>query len=340
MNTIATLFPQWVAAASRAPSAHNVQPARWHLSNSGSVYSVYLLEDRQRRLHVADASERDHQLSLGAAFEGLALAAAGDGFQVGEPEFNAQQPSGDELHWYARAAVSEGSNADELANWITQRTTYRDLFMPLEEVEVTSAIAALEQHRCCFIRDAEKIKTLADVHDQCSLDLAAEPAFYRELYQWLRFNRRHKDWHRDGLSGESLAMSGLEQQFGALGAHPWLFQLYCRLGLGKLLVAEEKKTCSASFLLVVLAPSQETRFASGRNFYRLWLAIAALGLHACPMSALVDHEKGLSALKKAITIDGDQQIINVFRVGKAASEPPPAARLPKEELLVEVLPQQ
>src|SRR3954452_23916125 len=64
--------------ACRAPSVHNTQPWRWHVSGQ----EILLYADRSRRLEVADPSGRDLLISCGAALHHCQVAAAGLGWSA------------------------------------------------------------------------------------------------------------------------------------------------------------------------------------------------------------------------------------------------------------------
>src|SRR5579884_2384630 len=63
--------PGYIAAARRAPSAHNAQPWRLHLQADGSYTLCYAYADKL----LADPDDRDALLGIGAFYETLALAA-------------------------------------------------------------------------------------------------------------------------------------------------------------------------------------------------------------------------------------------------------------------------
>ena len=71
----AQMLRRVVGAALASPSVHNVQPARWRIDGDALV----LLEDVSRRLSVGDPQGTDAAISLGAAAEGAAIAASGEG---------------------------------------------------------------------------------------------------------------------------------------------------------------------------------------------------------------------------------------------------------------------
>ena len=68
--------------AARAVSVHNVQPARWRFEPEGDLV---LLRAVDRALPVADPTGHDVMLSLGAAFEGMAIALSRIGCTLGAP---------------------------------------------------------------------------------------------------------------------------------------------------------------------------------------------------------------------------------------------------------------
>src|SRR3954464_1954562 len=65
----------------RAPSVHNIQPARWRFGPD----RVTLFRALDRTLPIADPTGHDLQASLGAAFEGMAIAMSARGFALGAP---------------------------------------------------------------------------------------------------------------------------------------------------------------------------------------------------------------------------------------------------------------
>ena len=67
-----------IREAALAPSVHNVQPARWRMADDGLI----MFEDLAVRLSVGDPDGNDAAISLGAAVEGLSLAASQSGLTV------------------------------------------------------------------------------------------------------------------------------------------------------------------------------------------------------------------------------------------------------------------
>src|SRR5690606_12154677 len=71
-----------VEKAARAPSPHNIQPARWRFIGN----EAQLFECASRWLTIGDPSGRDNRIALGMAWEGMSLALSTAGFFLEEPE--------------------------------------------------------------------------------------------------------------------------------------------------------------------------------------------------------------------------------------------------------------
>ena len=319
-----------VASASRAPSPHNTQPARWRFSGD----RVELHECVDRRLAVGDPTGRDHAIALGSAWAGMAIALSERGFQLG-----AMQPlSGGEgpVRGVGFAIVGSGAEPDPLAFAVRMRRAYRGMFTQADAAARSRLDElVLRWPSIAWVDGADARAQIGREYDAAAAAGLHDPAFVRELYTWMRFSPRHRDWSRDGLAADCLALSPLEAWGGRLALRPGVVRVLAALGLAGLLVSEAAKVRSATALALLLAPRTEDPFATGRTFYRFWLDIAACGFSAVPMSALADSPDHSRRLVAAHAGGRDVALINVFRIGPTP-QPPPAesARLPDAELLL------
>lgn len=325
-----------VRFAARAPSVHNVQPARWRFRAGGEVQLYRVLE---RALPVADPSGRDVRQSLGAAFEGLALALSLRGLALGPPAFvvpgSADAPAG--LEPVATARVTSGGAADPLAGFVERRRAFRGRFEPASEAE----LAALRAHFAdaadvCLVEGAPALAALARRHDRASHGFLARPDYGREFHRWCRYTRAHPDYGRDGLNGECLALSAPERAAASVLMRPGVFALLERIGLGRVLVSEAAPIRSAAAVLLFCPRRGLDPFEVGRRFHRLWLELTALGLHACPLSALADEESEGAALAREHGLDSGHVLVNALRVGPVRhARVPESPRLPPHECLLD-----
>ena len=319
-----------VASASRSPSPHNTQPARWRFAGD----RIELHECVDRRLAVGDPTGRDQAIALGAAWEGMAIALSERGFRLGAM----QRLAGNVglVRGVGFANVEPGAKPDPLASAVRIRRAYRGPF-PTADAARLSRLDELARRwpSIAWVHEAEARARIGREYDSAAAAGLRDPAFAKELYAWMRFSPRHPNWFRDGLAADCLALSPLEAWGGRLAMRPGVVRALAALGLAGLLVSEAAKVRSAAALALLLSPRSEDPFATGRAFYRFWLDLAASGFSAVPMSALADSPEHSRRLVAAHAPSKDAALINVFRVGPTP-EPPPAesARLPAEEILL------
>lgn len=322
------------ADANRAPSVHNIQPARFRFETD----SILVLEDRSRRLWIGDPEGKDNEKSLGAASEGLVLALSerGKGAIVEETQGPRGEAAAKTLREVARVRLTGAAQRDGLAPYAATRASYRGAFARPDN----AARAALERvGEVCpdlrLVSEGQAIAQVATMFDAASMRVLRERDYRGELVSWLRLRQSHPAYRRDGLSSEHMALS----EFGALGAGLVMgkaFSLLDRLGLAAPLLAESAKVKGAAGIGLFHRPRAEPEFDTGRRFYRVWLEIERQGLALCPMSVLADLPDVATHLLDQFKVGGERKLVTVFRIGQRppSYRQPPRARLPAEELLV------
>ena len=146
-----------------APSVHNVQPARWRIEND----ALLLIEDMSRRLAVGDPTGNDAAISLGAAAEGLRIAASRA--ELVAIESRSELPAAtDALRPVARFRFEPEAAIDPLAEWLDQRASWRGNFLPPTEADRTAA-ATLEAD------DAETISAALEIVTDLPVDVILVP---------------------------------------------------------------------------------------------------------------------------------------------------------------------
>ena len=321
-----------VAEAARAPTVHNVQPARWRFLADGRVV-LYRAVDRA--LPVADPTGHDVRVSLGAAWEGMSIALSRHGLGLSEPEFFAEGADEEAGRIaVARARLVEGAAPDPLADFVEARRSFRGRFLPLGD-DVLRRLTAMGGDDVRWMTDAARITEMAGLYDEASYSFVRQPAYHEELYRWMRLSPAHPDWARDGLNAECMALSGVERAAASVLLRPRVFDVLKRVGAARAVISEAAQIRSASALLLFTPRRDLGDFAVGRLFYRIWLQVASVGAGMVPMSALADSPAARERLSREHGILAERRLANVFRVGGV---PPGAAarspRLPADELLV------
>jgi nitroreductase len=321
-----------IAEARLAPSVHNIQPSRWRQTDGG----IELLGDPSRSIPVADPQWRDWRLSHGAALEGLAIALAGRGLRIAQLDLAASgpQPIADSKPIIARLVVANIDRRPEAEPTAT-RASWRGSFKPVD-AETRASLDRLSGARndVILVRDPDAISAAASLGDQAGLYFMRDAAHRKELLAWLRLDRSHANYRRDGLSAEAMSLSSIEAWGAGMVLGP-LFQALDRVGLAAPLVSERAKTKSSAALVLFHRPKDEDAFGSGRAFYRVWLEMERQGLQGCPISVLADWAVARDTLTAKHGVPEGRQIVSVFRIGRPKGTPRTAhSRLPVDELLV------
>lgn len=307
-----------------APSAHNTQPAMWRKDGDGFILTM----DSSRRLPVADHGDYDLLLSLGAQIEGLDLSLRERGHRVGRVQ------EIDRQHW--RVEIEAASDKDPLFASIGQRKTYRGVFQPLGEEMLREARTAFMDRDCYLLveQDLDKEK-LSAWYDEASLQFFSDSNYVGELYSWLRFDKNAPAWRQDGLNGDAMALSPIENAFARYLLRPKVFRFLRRAGLGKPLISEAAKNRAAGFFLLLIAKEMDLSdpMTMGRRFYRDWLRAAQIGVSLCPVSNLVDNPTTRRRIETEFGIAKGKRLFKIFRAGRAPENTPGRYRLPLNRYL-------
>src|SRR3954469_15473658 len=299
--------------AARAPSVHNVQPARWRFEPDGHVVLFRALD---RVLPVADPTGNDVDVSLGAAFEGMAIALSRIGLRLGPPvPERSSQAEG--CAPVVRARVTDGAIEDPLAPYVSVRRSYRGEFTRRGARELAGA-RLMEANDVHVIDDALDIGMGSRSHDAATWRFESRPEYHAELWSWLRLRHHDPRYRRDGLNADCLALSTPERYAAMLLLRPVMFRVLTHLRVARFLISEAPAVRSAIALVLFIPRRTDSPFEVGRRFYRLWLELTAAGLHAAPMSASADDAETRMRYEKLIP--SDRRLANVLRVGHAPTD--------------------
>lgn len=191
--------------ATLAANSHNTQPWRFRVDDS----VIDIVPDLSRRTPVVDPDDHHLFVSLGCAAENLLIAARAAG-RIGEWTIE-----GDAL----RYIFSEGpARAEPLFATITRRQSTRAEYdgraVPAADVETLRQAAATPGVRLIILTERRRISQVRDLVLSGNAIQVADPAFRRELKEWLRFNPRDAVASGDGLFS---ATTGNPVLPGALG---------------------------------------------------------------------------------------------------------------------------
>ncbi len=321
-----------VAEANIAPSVHNIQPTRFRFADDGAIA---VLEDRKRRLPVADPSGADTWRSLGAASEGLSIALSARGFATNVVWMDVVEGA-IAPRQVARVTIAGDAAPDRLRAFVPQRATWRGAFAAKDAAATKGLDGLRATTDLQLVEGRSAIADIARLYDTTSLLTLRDTAYRAELRSWMRLGRLNRNWGRDGLNAHAMALSTFEAAGADVVLGKRMFPTLDRIGLAGPLIAEGAKVRSAAAIGLFHRSADEHDFEVGRRFYRLWLEITTAGLCLCPMSVLADTPATATQLKAQFGVDPARKLVNVFRIGirPAHARPPRRARLPAWDLLV------
>jgi nitroreductase len=253
--------------ATLAASGHNTQPWRFRLADG----RIAILPDFARRTPVVDPDDHHLFVSLGCAAENLALAAAARG-RGGELRFD---PAGNgSVAFELGAGPAERSTLFEaIPKRQSTRADYDGRPVAVADLEVLAAAARIPGVDLILATDRQQIERVLDLVVTGNSAQMGDPAFVRELKDWLRFNPRQALETGDGL-------------FSAASGNPivptWLggpmFDLVFRAAAENDKYARQLRSSAGVAIFVSERSDKDHWTRAGRACQRFALQATALGL--------------------------------------------------------------
>ena len=253
-----------VHAATLAANGHNAQPWRFRVEPR----AIEILPDVSRRTAIVDPDDHHLYVSLGCALETLLQAGLGYGW-AGEPEM---LPGGG-----VRVAFSSApARPDALFQAIPRRASTRAEYdgRPVDAATLRGLEAAVGQDVALrWVLEPDERAHLTDMIVDGNSAQLADPAFMRELTDWIRFDAGEALARRDGLFAAAS---------GNLTTPRWLGERLLPMVMTKKGEAERiaRWMRSSAGAAIFTGPSETPAgwIAVGRAFTRFALKATAAGL--------------------------------------------------------------
>lgn len=288
-----------IEQASKAPSGHNTQPWLFRINEN----SIEIRPDYTKTLAVVDSGRREMFVSLGCATENLCLAAIDKGY-VPTVSISGEGTITIELTVTTNPVKTSGL-AEQINKRQTNRSVYNGTLIPDDTLqELLSVECRGETSLHCWQKESAEFRKLQNYIVQGNEIQMNDASFKNELKQWMRFNRKHAQQTKDGLS---------YAVFGAPNLPQWL----SRFIMGQCLTpkmqnkGDRKKTASSSHF-VLFSIRQNTLKAwidLGRTLERFLLAASGAGIavaftnQPCELKTLADTmQKEIPALQARIPV--------------------------------------
>ena len=186
-----------VRLATLAPNGHNAQPWQFKLGAAGAS----IRPDSARRTPVVDPDDHHLFVSLGAAAENFLLAARAAG-RPGAMTFERGHGGRIDLD-LANGPIRDEALAAAIPARQSTRSNYDGRAVPMADLRQMLAAASTEGVSCTAMTAPAQREAVLGFVTQGNGAQMDDPAFVRELRDWVRFNPEQALRHRDGLYSAS-----------------------------------------------------------------------------------------------------------------------------------------
>ena len=256
-----------VRYATLAASGHNTQPWRFRLSEG----RVDILPDRALRTPVVDPDDHHLFVSLGCAAENLALAAAARGLP-GEVGFDTSG-DGSAMFRFGKGPSQGSALFDAIPARQSTRADYDGRPVSAADLRTLAAAAAVPGVDLVLITDQPRRGKVRDLIVAGNRAQLADPAFVRELKQWIRFSPRQAIDTGDGLFSVSSGNPALPDWLG-----PRLLDATFTAKAENDKYARQLKSSAGLAVFVAQREDHDHWIRTGRACQRFALHATALGL--------------------------------------------------------------
>ena len=306
-------FRPLIEAAIRAPSGHNSQPWQFGLGDG----RITIEPDFSRRLPAVDPDNRELFISLGCAVENLCLAAAHFGYAA---QTNVHETGAIETALHRQPENRRQPENEALYAQIPRRQTNRaacngKTIPPAELDNILTAMPSNGVSLHAFARGTPEFAALAQAVLAGNRAQMHDPAFKAELLSWIRFNRRHSESTRDGLSNAVM---------GAPNLPAWISRpiIQTMLNERRQNRSDREKAAAASHLLLIASSGDDIGawVQTGRVLQRTLLALTQHGIAHAYLNQPCEVPAQRAVLSQLPALEGAHPQI-LLRLGYADAVP-------------------
>jgi hypothetical protein len=308
-----------------APSGHNTQPWRFLVSPQ----RIDILPDYGRRLPVVDADDHALFISLGCALENLLIAAAQSSMAIRVEYF----PAGEQclrVHFEGPGDNADATNRmlfDAMPRRQSNRGRYEARALPEQHLTALALAARQPDVRVKLISNNEQRQQIAEHAARACEQQFSDPAFVRELQQWIRFSQRERNLQRDGLAADTMGMPFVPRWFGRL-----IMALTSKPQQEARKVRRQAECAPLLALFSVRRNDASSWVNAGRSYQRLALTATALGIAHAHLNMPCEVIDERMAMKQSLGLDDEPVLLIRLGFGKRM---PMSVRRPANEVMVE-----
>lgn len=294
-----------IARAILAPNSHNTQPWLFRITDD----TIELRADRTRSLPVVDPEGRALMISCGAALGNLRAAILGAGNRVAVTRL--PNPADPDL--VALVNVGGEHDVDDVdrarADAITRRRSNRAPFhpweVPKEALRMIQKTAAAEGALLYLMTESDEKSRVADLVAEGDRRQAHDPAFRKELAEWLHPNVSRA---RDGMPANTFGVGDIMSVTYPLAVRTFDW--------GRVRGMKDHDLAVDAPVVGVLGTASDTPAAwlhAGEALALVLLDLTAAGLSASFFNQPIEVPTLRAQLRAALGLSGWPQMI--FRIG-------------------------
>lgn len=253
--------------ATLAPNGHNTQPWKFRLGEQ----QISILPDLTRRTEIVDPDDHHLYISLGCAAENLVVAAAATGQATEVAIAGSETPRIDISLSAAEPAPCALYEAIPIRQ--STRTLYDGQQISAQDMTLLEQAAREDGVSVLFFTDAADLAAITDFVVAGNSAQMDDPAFVRELRNWLRFSYATATRTGDGLFG---ACSGNPVGPDWIGER--LFGMFFTKEAETRKYTDQIRSSSGIAVFVGDRDDPEHWINVGRSFERFALQATALGI--------------------------------------------------------------
>ena len=253
--------------AVKAPSGHNTQP--W-LFKTGET-EIEIRPDFTKSLPVVDPDNRELFVSLGCAAENLCIAASHKGYRT---------KVAIEENGIIRIILSREEEDipsplfSQLSVRQTNRSIYNGKIIPEDSIRRLKSIATEPCIGIHFFQNgSSEFEAISELIYEGNSRQMRDQHFLAELRQWMRYNKKHQNTTRDGLSYAVFGAPNLPRFI----SEPIISQVINEKSQNK---NDRKKIASSSHFILFTTRNNtiEQWVNAGRTLERILLTTTAMGI--------------------------------------------------------------
>ena len=296
--------------ATYAPSVHNTQP--WRLHISGDELRIYA--DRSRHLAVLDPTSRQLIISVGCAITNARVSLAAQGYEVEVTRF--PDKADPDLLAVLRIVADDALPDPVLAGLDhvveirqTNRRRFADDPVPEVVLEDLEAAASAEDSQLFIVRNPDQRQAVAALSQHADDIENLNPAYRAELRAWTTDDPERRDGvpslavpHVTGATRDEVPIRDFDTH-----------------GSGVLPAETNSSRNQCLVLLCTSGDSVRDWLRAGEALERILLEITRHGFMASPLTQVTEVPAARAELRRELRLQGYPHVL--LRIGRAALTP-------------------